>query len=269
MSKYLEIDKTNYFENIYFIFNNFASLLDWAIYDIKLKFKRTNLGITWEFANILFLSFLISIVFSKILNQNFINYFHKILSGYSLWFFISKTISDSSKLLIERYNAHALNTRLPLIAYSFRSLLTNFIIYLIYLIIIIIISLLFFNISFFSILMVFFGLIIVFFNLLWICNFLSIISTRYRDISPLIQAILPPFFILTPILWDKSKLGIYENYIYLNPFTSFIEIIKEPLVGGETSFISYLILLSSIILGFSANAILYKFKGKNFIFWIH
>jgi len=37
MSKYLEIDKTNYFQNIYFIFSNFTSLLDWAIYDIKLK----------------------------------------------------------------------------------------------------------------------------------------------------------------------------------------------------------------------------------------
>ena len=58
MSKYLEIDKTNYFQNIYFIFSNFTSLLDWAIYDIKLKFKRTSLGIAWEFANILFLSFL-------------------------------------------------------------------------------------------------------------------------------------------------------------------------------------------------------------------
>ena len=34
--------------------------------------------------------------------------------------------------------------------------------------------------------------------------------------------------LFTPILWDKQMLGEYENFVYLNPLTSFIESIREP-----------------------------------------
>ena len=39
--------------------------------------------------------------------------------------------------------------------------------------------------------------------------------------------------VLTPILWDKSRLGEFENWIYLNPFTSMIEALKSFTWNGD------------------------------------
>lgn len=269
MNTYLNIDKKKYIDHLYFLFLNISSIIDWSIYDIKLKFKRTQLGLLWEFLNIIILSTIMSVVFSVIFKETFLNYFLKIFLAYTTWSFISKSITDSTKLITERYNAHILNTRLPIIAYSCRMVISNSLIYLIYLPLIILLYFSLKNLEILSILLLLLGFILVVLNLLWISLFLSITSARFRDLSPLISAIMAPMLILTPILWEKSKLGVYEMYAYINPFTSFIEVMQKPLLNSSISTTPYLILLFLLILGNLTNYLLYKFKGTRFVFWAH
>ena len=269
MQKYNNLDKNSYLQHLLFTSKNLVSTIDWAFYDVKLKFKRTKLGLFWEFLSILILSTIISLVFSIMFQEKFYNYFQNILLSYTTWNFISKTILDSTKLITGRYNAHIINTRLPIISYSTRSVLTNLIIYFFYLPFLVIIYFFSFDLRLDCIIYLLIGLLLTFLNLLWISNILSILSARFRDLAPLINSIMAPMLILTPILWDKSKLGEFEFYAYLNPFTSFIEVIKNPLMNLNNVITPYLILILMLLVGNVLSFLFYRYKGKQFIFWAH
>ena len=62
---------------------------------------------------------------------------------------------------------------------------------------------------------------------------IGIVSARFRDIEPTIKALMAPMLLLTPVLWKPAMLGDYQNLIYLNPFTYFIGIVRNDLIGIE------------------------------------
>ena len=62
-------------------------------------------------------------------------------------------------------------------------------------------------------------------------------------------------------------LGSYENYIYLNPFNSVVELIRDPLLGYNISAYPIIILILSAIIGNLFFFFLIKFKGHRLIFW--
>ena len=74
--------------------------------------------------------------------------------------------------------------------------------------------------------------------------------------------------LLTPILWKKEMLGKNENLVYLNPFTSMVESIRDPFLGNPINPIIYVLLFVYLFLGFLFSSILYKYKKKLFNFWI-
>ena len=96
----------------------------------------------------------------------------------------------------------------------------------------------------------------------------SIICSRFRDLGLLIKSIMRAGVLLTPILWDKSRLGEFENWIYLNPFTSMIEALRNPLLGMEINYMIYLILFFILLINTTVSYVLLKYKHKVFAFWL-
>ena len=101
--------------------------------------------------------------------------------------------------------------------------------------------------------------------MLFIC---TLICARFRDLGLLLSAIMSTGILLTPVLWDKERLGIYENYVYLNPFTSMVEVIRDPFMGTTVNPIAYYLLIIYFIIGFIICSIFYKKKYKVFNFWL-
>jgi lipopolysaccharide transport system permease protein len=63
---------------------------------------------------------------------------------------------------------------------------------------------------------------------------LAIISTRYRDVPPMIQASITVAFYVTPIIWRVENLGNNELahlLLGLNPFYHLLQISRLPLIG--------------------------------------
>ena len=77
------------------------------------------------------------------------------------------------------------------------------------------------------------GLFIVFINSILFTTNIGMISARYRDIDPLIKSLMPPMLLLTPVLWKPEMLGDYSSFVYLNPFTHFVGIVRNDLIGLE------------------------------------
>ena len=73
---------------------------------------------------------------------------------------------------------------------------------------------------------------------------LGILGARYRDFSYAIRTLMGPVFFLTPILWIPDMLsGNRAMLAELNPFTHFIAIVREPLLGRVPSTLTYVIAL--------------------------
>ena len=102
------------------------------------------------------------------------------------------------------------------------------------------------------------GFFLVIINGYWLLFICSLICARFRDLGLLLSAIMSTGILLTPILWDKERLGIYENYVYINPFTSMVEVIRDPFLGIPVNPIAYLLLIIYFILGFIICSIFYK-----------
>lgn len=68
---------------------------------------------------------------------------------------------------------------------------------------------------------------------------LSILSSRFGDLAPLIQSLFGASLVLTPVIWKKEMLGNSENYVYLNPLSFMVEIVRDSIIGQIPSTISY------------------------------
>ena len=66
----------------------------------------------------------------------------------------------------------------------------------------------------------------------------------------------------------KGKIGKIENLVYLNPFTSMVEAVRDLLIGIPVNPIIYILLVAYLIFGFLYQVLLYKYKKHLFNFWI-
>ena len=70
----------------------------------------------------------------------------------------------------------------------------------------------------------------------------GLLGARYRDFSPLISALMMPMMLVTPIMWKKE---LVPDYFWLfNPFTHYVDILREPLLGSYPSMLALIVTFS-------------------------
>lgn len=79
------------------------------------------------------------------------------------------------------------------------------------------------------------------------CMLFGSLCARFRDISPIIGALLQIVFYVTPIIWMPQQLGAKASLLLYNPFYPLLEIVRAPLLGHVPS-----LQLWAIALGISA-----------------
>jgi lipopolysaccharide transport system permease protein len=67
------------------------------------------------------------------------------------------------------------------------------------------------------------------------CLFLGTICARFRDLSPIVGALLQLAFYVTPVMWRPEQLGGRARWLILDPFYPLLEIVREPLMGRVPS----------------------------------
>ena len=79
-------------------------------------------------------------------------------------------------------------------------------------------------------------LLIVFFLFL-----ITLMCARFVRLKFANSSIMSAGILLTPILWEKERLGQFKLCLF-NPLTSMIESIRDPLLGLSVNYIVYFIL---------------------------
>src|SRR5262249_15123108 len=77
------------------------------------------------------------------------------------------------------------------------------------------------------------GLLLVCITMAWLNLVVAMAGARFRDLQPIIGAILQLVFFVTPLVWDRQLVvgRIDELFIDANPFYHLVEIMRAPLLG--------------------------------------
>lgn len=239
------------------------------VFDLKLKYRRTKLGPLWNVLTILLTVVLMSLAWSQIFKMDLKTYLPKLYFGMTAWVFIASMITQSSTLLTNTYGEIIRNLRISIFSCVFRSLFFNLYTYFHYCILLVIFIIIFnIKVTIFT-LMFIPSLILVMINYVWISALMSSISARFRDLVPLSESFMNAGTLLTPIVWSKEQLGKYENFVYLNPFTFFVEALREPLIGNYPGHHVYIGLILFALIGWTTLGVFLKYKINRIIYWSH
>ena len=236
--------------------------------DVQLKYRRTILGNIWIVLTYLITISIISFVWSLWLRVSMSEYFPKLFIGFTIFYLILSFTAQSYDILYQKYQGIILSLGIKINEVILRHLiflLLEYMAFIPFYFVIILLSGIEININ---ILLFIPGLFLVIINGYWMLFLCSLICARFRDLGLLNSALMSTGILLTPILWDKERLGIYENYVYINPFTSMVEAVRDPFLGIAVNPIVYYLLITYFIIGLIVCSIFYKKKYKVFHFWL-
>jgi ABC-type polysaccharide/polyol phosphate export permease len=187
--------------------------------------------------------------------------------GLVVWQFISGCILEAPSLFIR--NTHFIrNMLIPYFIFPMQLLMRQMINFG-HNFIVIIVVLTFFPPQFSMVqLLIVPGLLLVLGNLGWIVLLLAMLGARFRDLEQIVGALMPLLFFLSPVIYRPSQLSIGQQIVWLNPFSYFIALIRDPIIGVIPPLFVYEVALSALLLG--GTLIIYQFGKQRgqIAFWV-
>lgn len=236
--------------------------------EIKKKFKRSILGPFWVTLSTGIFIISLSFIMQYIFKQKIIEILPYMAVGIIFWVFISNTIIESCDIF-QNYSGYLKNLNNPrslyffiLISRNLYSLFYNFILYIFILI--------FFikdiNLNVFWFIP---GLLILVINVVFITLIISVISSRFRDLPPIISSFIQVIFFLTPVWWSlENNLISKPAFVQFNPFYHLLELVRKPLLLQSPNIESLIIcLVSALVLGIFSVMFFERYKFR-INFWV-
>ena len=249
-------------------FNNYKKWFRLAFFDLNLKYRRTILGPAWNVLTILLSVFLMSLVWAKVFNINLNEFLPKLYFGMTAWTLIISMTSGSSTLYHGTYSSLIRSVKINNLELNLRHISLSIMNYLHFVPLIVIFFVFFETVNFNeNTILLIPGFIFLFINMFWFSYVFSTMCSRFRDLVPLTDTIMNAGSLLTPIIWSKEMLGEQKNLVYINPFTFFIESIRDPLLGINPGIHVYLGLLVITLFGYLIMFIIYIKKNHRISFW--
>ncbi len=235
-------------------------ILGW--HDIRQRYRRSVLGPFWiTFSNAITIIAL-GVVYSTIFKQEFSEYLPGLAVGLMIWQFIGISFTEGAASIISS-GAIIKQMNIPYTIHIAKQVWRNFIVLLHGTPVILFILIIFNRTINTTLLLLIPGLILLFFISLWINIILGIICTRFRDIPPIINNFIQIVFFITPVMWSPKILGEYIWIAEWNPLFHLIEIIRQPILGSNSSARSWIIaILFCAGAFFLAQFLMKKFRNR-------
>lgn len=253
-----------------------AGLSQWRIWillayqDIKLRYRRSALGPFWLTISMAITVYSMGFLYGHLFRTNLNQYFPFLAAGLLSWTLLSTAISElsdgftASEGLIKQI-------KLPYTLYIHRVTARNFVMFFHNILVMIPIIIIFHStISIgLNMLLLIPNLILIYLNTVCWGMILALIGARYRDVPQIIRSVTQVIFFVTPVIWDPKILPEkYQFIATINPFYSFVELIRIPLLGQAPSSLVYLIAGLSTIIGLFASYFLFVKYRSRIVYWL-
>ncbi len=236
-------------------FNKYRFLLGELVKkDIKLKYRRSYLGIFWTLLEPLLTTAVLTVVFSNLLGRGGRTFPVYILTGRLLYTFFSNATKAAMKS-IRSNSAMIKKVYVPKYIYPFSSILSNYVIFAISLIILFLAAILFRVMPTIYLLQIFIPLIMILFLSLGIGMILATLAVFFRDLEYLWSVALMLIMYTCGIFYhvEDLKLGDYAWIFNLNPLYLIIVNFRDAIFGNplnpEAFILSAVYSLGSLLIG--------------------
>lgn len=240
--------------------------LSWL--DIKQRYRRAVLGPFWITISMSVLVGALGTVYPVLFNQDVRSFLPFLASGVIVWNFCTSTIIESTTAFV---HAEGLIKQggMPLSLHLLRMIVRNSIINAHHIVVMCLVYI--WQPSLLDLKMLLFipGLVLILANFTWIAVVISILGTRFRDLSPIIANMLQVLFFLTPVMYRAELLPAQLSFIYLfNPLYYLIEVVRGPMLGTAPPRHTYSILLLLAIGGWLLAFALFRRMRARIPYWL-
>lgn len=240
-------------------------MLGWN--DIRQRYRRSTIGPFWITISMALFISLLGVIYSRIFNQNIATFLPYIAMGIITWGFISGTTVEACNTFIEGTGIIK-QIRLPYSLFPMRMIWRAFIVFLHTVVLIIPIAI-FFHLNLgLQTLLVVPGILLVIANQIWVAIVVGILSTRYRDITQIVQTTIQVSMFATPIMWPVSSLGDGRIIAEVNPFYHMVDLVRSPLLGNAPELLSWIVVISMCAVGYLLAAVLLTRAHRRLVYWL-
>lgn len=243
----------------------FWSALGW--HDIKEHYRGSVLGPFWLTVTTAIFVAGLGPLYAGLFSLDMAEYLPRMALGLTVWGFINATVNEACSTFMT--SAHIIKqSRLPRLALLLRVLWKNLLTFAhaspIYLGVLIAYRLP----SLGEVGLASLGFVVLCANLVWMGLLVAILCARYRDIVPIVGAVMQIGFFVTPIIWNHHLQSVNALILYLNPFAALIEIVRAPLVGEALATPLLWQAALTLVVGYGLTAALFVRCRRKIVFWV-
>jgi ABC-2 type transport system permease protein len=241
--------------------------------DIRQRYRRSVLGPIWITISMAVTAIALGVLYAGLFGNDLSVQLPYILVGFIVWTFVSGCISEGSDVFIAN---EGLIKQLPapLSVHVYRLTWRQILFFAHNLIVYAVMLVVFPQPLGWASLMALPAFLLLAVNGAWVALLLGIVTTRFRDLAPIIQSVVQLLFFLTPIVWIYDDLlanaAIAERarLVEFNPLLHFIEIIRQPMLGQEQHLRHWIVVLVITVVGWAVTMVALRRYRSRVAYWV-
>jgi ABC-2 type transport system permease protein len=243
--------------------------------DIKQRYRRSVLGPIWISITMAVTAVALGILYAGLFQNDLSKQLPNILVGFIIWGFIAGCISEGSEVFIANVG---LITHLPapLSVHVYRLVWRQTLFFLHNLVVYAVMLVVFPQRLHWTDLTAFPAFALLVLNGAWVALLLGIVTTRFRDLSPIIQSVVQLAFFLTPIVWiyqdflnsPNPRIAERARLAELNPFLHFVEILRRPMLGQPQELRNWIVALVITVVGWALTLFVLRRYRARVSYWV-
>lgn len=240
--------------------------------DIKQRYKRSVLGPFWITIATGVSAVAMGLLYGTLFNMDIASFLPYVTLGFIIWNLISGSILEGADVFMSN---EGLIKQLPtpLSVHVYRLVWRQMILFAHNIIIYVIIFAIFPQPISWTAIAAIPALFLIAINAIWVSLLFGILSTRYRDIAPLLGSIVQLLFFMTPIIWTEKTLEGTGNadrakIAEINPLYHFLDIVRAPLLGEDQQLYHWVIVLAVTVVGWAIALVAMRNYRSRVSYWV-
>ena len=220
------------------------------MHDIASRYRGSVLGPFWITVTTAAMIVGVGLMYSQLLNTSLHDYIPWLATGVVFWTLFSQMLIEGCDAFVSSATIIK-QTALPMLSFIARMITRNLISFAHQAVIVVVVLVWFDLWRKANVPLSLLGLVLVLVNLSWLSLVTGIISARFRDVPPIIGALVQIAMFLTPVFWRPETIKAHRFILDWNPFYHMLEVTRRPLLGEPVKSASYIILIAAGVLGWA------------------
>ena len=240
--------------------------------DIKQRYRRSVLGPFWITIATGTTAVAMGALYSKLFHLELSVHLPYVTLGLIVWNLINAAILEGADVFVAN---EGLIKQLPtpLSVHVYRLVWRQMILFAHNIVIFVVIAIIFPKPWSWADLSVIPALFLIMLNCVWVALCFGILSTRYRDISPLLFSLVQLLFFMTPIIWNNNTLhqqgaDRWATIVELNPLLHYLEIVRAPLLGDPQHLRHWVVVLVLTVVGWTVTMLAMRQFRARVPYWV-